>query len=225
MNAYRVGGSPSGLVTVMALIVALGSATARAQERMPPIPPDKMTAAQKKAVEDYKTIRGTELAAPPWTVLLRVPSQIVPALQIRLHYLNDSALDQRLTEFAILIAARRWTNNWEFNAHSAAAGRAGLQADVISAIAEGRRPLHLAEDEEILYDLCIELQDNQSISDATYARALAKFGEPGIVEMASIQGYYTYLAMVMNAARVTMPANAKPPLERFPRLGEGLTGK
>ena len=70
-----------------------------------------------------------------------------------------------------------------------------------------------------------QLQDNQSISDATYARALAKFGEPGIVEMASIQGYYTYLAMVMNAARVTMPANAKPPLERFPRLGEGLTGK
>ena len=65
---------------------------------------------------------------------------------------------------------------------------------------------------------------NQSVSDPTYARALAKFGEPGVVEIAGIEGYYTYLAMIMNAARITVAPNAKPPLERFPRLGQGLTG-
>jgi 4-carboxymuconolactone decarboxylase len=75
----------------------------------------------------------------------------------------------------------------------------------------------MAEDEAIVYDLCTELQDNQSVSDPTYARALAAFGEPGVVEIASIQGYYTYLAMVMNAARVGVQPNTKPPLERFPR--------
>ena len=47
--------------------------------------------------------------------------------------------------------------------------------------------------------------------------ALAKFGEAGVVELATIQGYYTYLAMVMNAARVGVPPNQKPTLERFPR--------
>lgn len=208
---------------VLMLLGALGvCAPAGAQDRMPPIPADKMTEAQKKAVADYKTIRGTDLTGPPWTVILRTPSQVVPALQIRLHYLNDSALDQRLTEFAILIAARRWTNNFEWNAHSAAATRAGLKADVIAAIAEGRRPLRLAEDEEILYDVATELQNNQSVSDPTYARALAKFGEPGIVEIAGIQGYYTYLAMMMNAARVTVAPNTKAALERYPRLGQGL---
>ena len=224
MIAHRSTGMPSRVVILVLLVTAAGWRV-EAQDRMPPIPADKMTDAQKKAVADYKLIRGTDLAAPPWTVLLRVPSQVVPALQMRLHYLNDSALDQRLTEFAILIAARRWTNNWEWNAHSAAAARAGLKADVITAVAEGRRPSRMAEDEETLYDFCLELQDNQSISDPTYARALAKFGEPGIVEMASIQGYYTYLAMVMNAARVTMPANTKPQLERFPRLGQGLADR
>lgn len=216
------GTTPSRVATLTVLTVLLGWATAGAQDRMPPIPADKLTDAQKKAVADYKTIRGTDLTAPPWTVILRVPSQVVPALQIRLHYLNDSALDQRLTEFSILIAARRWTNNFEWNAHSAAATRAGLKPEIIAAVAEGRRPQKLAEDEEILYDLSTELQDNQSISDPTYARALAKFGEPGIVEMASIQGYYTYLAMMMNAARVTVAPNTKPALERFPRLGQGL---
>jgi len=201
------------------IVVLLPLAAVRAQERMPPIPPDKMTDAQKKAVADYRTIRGVEMTAPPWTVLLRVPSQIVPALQIRLHYLNDSALDQRLTEFAILVAARHLTNNWEWNAHSPAAARAGLSPDIIAAVAEGRRPSTMGDDEAVLYDFCAELQANQSVSDQTYARALARFGEPGIVEMASIQGYYTYLSMVMNAARVTVPPNVKPPLERFPRLG------
>jgi 4-carboxymuconolactone decarboxylase len=213
-------------VFLLALTVGLVSASsARGQERMPPIAPDKMTDAQKKAVADYKALRGVDMTGPPWTVLLRVPAQVVPALQIRLHYLNNSTLPPRLTEFAILIAARRWTNNWEWNAHATAAAAAGLKPEVMAAVAEGRRPDRMADDEALVYDFSLELQDNQSISDATYARALDKFGEPGIVEMASIQGYYTYLAMVMSAARVTTPPGAKPALERFPRLGQGLAGK
>jgi 4-carboxymuconolactone decarboxylase len=134
-----------------------------------------------------------------------------------MHYLNESAIGPRLTELAILIAARRWTNNWEFNAHSTAAATAGLKPEIIAAVADGRRPEQLADDEALVWDFCAELQDNQSISDRMYARALAKFGEPGIVELASIQGYYTYLAMVMNAARVGVQPNTKPPLERFPK--------
>ena len=211
---------------VVTLTLLLGLATcASAQERLPPIVADKMTDAQKKAVADYKSLRGTDLLAPPWTVLLRVPAHVVPALQIRLHYLNNSAINPRLTEFAILIAARRWTNNWEWNAHSTSAAAAGLKADVMAALAEGRRPDRMADDEALVYDFSLELQDNQSVSDATYARALEKFGEPGVVELAAIQGYYTYLAMVMSAARVTVQPDAKPALERFPRLGQGLAGK
>jgi 4-carboxymuconolactone decarboxylase len=210
-------------VTLAVLTLFAGIATGvSAQERMAPIAADKMTDAQKKAVADYKALRGTDMTGPPWTVLLRVPAHVVPALQIRMHYLNGSVLGPRLTEFAILIAARRWTNNWEWNAHSTAAATAGLKADVMAAVAEGRRPDRMAEDEALVYDFSQELQDNQSVSDATYARALEKFGEPGIVEMASIQGYYTYLAMVMNAARVGAQPNAKPTLERFPWLGQAL---
>src|SRR5580765_1668964 len=203
----------------MLILVAglLPCAIARAQERMPPIPGDKMTAEQKKAVADYRALRGADLTGPPWSVLLRVPDHVVPALQIRLHYLNKSALGPRLTEFAILVAARRWTNNWEWNAHAPAAATAGVKPEVIAALAEGRRPDGMSEDEALVYELCAELQSNQSVSDPTYARALAKFGEPGVVEIASIQGYYTYLAMVMNAARVGVQPNVKPPLERFPR--------
>jgi 4-carboxymuconolactone decarboxylase len=199
-------------------------ATASAQERMSMIPADRQTEAQKKAVADYKALRGADLTGPPWSVLLRVPDQVVPALQIRLHYLNRSVLGPKLTELAILTAARKWTNNWEWNAHSTAA-TAGLNADIMAAVRDGRRPDRMAEDEAIVYDFSLELQDNQSVSDATYARAAAKFGEPGVVELASIQGYYAYLAMMMNVARITVQPGAASPLERFPRLGNGPAAK
>ena len=159
---------------------------------MPPIPMDKMTDAQKKAVAEYKTIRNTDLVGPPWTVLLRVPDLVVPSLQLRLHNQQNSALTPKLTEFAILIAARHWTNSYEWNAHYTLGGESRPQHGH-----HGRRrrrppPRAMADDEEVLYDFCMELLHHKSVSDATYARTRAKFGESGVVEAAGLQGYYTF---------------------------------
>jgi len=203
---------------LLAAVGALLIVNVAAQDRLPPIPGDKQTAAQKKAIADYKDLRKADLTGPPWTVLLRVPDLVVPSLQMRLH--NQTAnnpLGAKLTEFAILIAAREWTNNFEWNAHARAAATAGLTAAIIAAVADGRRPERMAEDEEIVWDFCNELLHNKSVSDPTYARALAKFGEAGAVELASLEGYYTYLSMVMNTARSPLPANTKPPLTLFPK--------
>jgi 4-carboxymuconolactone decarboxylase len=202
-----------------ALSVLLFSAllATRAQDRMPVIPTDKMTDAQKKAVADYKDIRKTPLTGPPWSVILRVPDLEVPSLQIRMHYINNPALGPKLTEFAILIAARHYTNNYEWNGHSRAAATDGLATPIIAAIADGRRPDQMSDDEATLFDFCQELLQNQSVTDATYARALAKFGEAGVVDAAAIEGYYAYLSMIMSTARSPLPANAKPALTPFPK--------
>ena len=203
---------------VALLVLTLGlTGPALAQDRMPPIPPEKMTESQKKAVADYRAIRNTDLAGPPWTVLLRVPDLVVPALQLRMHNLQNSALSQKLTELAILIAARHWTNSFEWNAHYTLAVKAGLSTDIIAAVGDGRRPERMAADEATLYDFCMELLQNKSVSDATYARALAALGEAGVVEAAGLEGYYTFLAMVMNVARSPTPATATQRLAPFPR--------
>ena len=75
----------------------------------------------------------------------------------------------------------------------------------------------MAADEELVYDFSIELQRNQSVSDATYARMLAKFGEQGVIDTVGIVGYYTFLGMVLNTARTPVPAGATPALAPFPR--------
>ena len=200
---------------LMVVLALLSCAPLRAQDRMPPIPADKMTEAQKKAAAEFAAARNSAPSGP-FGVLLRVPELMDLGFRWRQHVQFRSALDQRQTEFVILMTARHWTQQYEWNAHHAAAVKAGLKPEIVAAVAEGRRPEQMAEDETILYDLCMELQKNHSVSDATYARALAKFGEAGIVETASIAGYYSLLAMVMNTARTPLPAGAKPPLAAFP---------
>ena len=75
----------------------------------------------------------------------------------------------------------------------------------------------MTEDEEILYDLCVELHRTRSVSDATYERALTAFGQEGIVEAVAIEGYYALLAMVMYTARTPLPEDSTPALMPFPR--------
>jgi 4-carboxymuconolactone decarboxylase len=52
------------------------------------------------------------------------------------------------------------------------------------------------------------------VSDDTYAKAVAAFGERGVIDTVSITGYYTLLAMVLNTART--PVNGPAPLRPLP---------
>jgi len=186
------------------------------QERMPPIPPERMTDAQKKAAEEFRAARNADVGGP-FAPLLRSPEVMNRARAMGDYLRFKSVLPPRLSEFAILITARQWTQNYEWDAHSRIAQQAGLSADILKALADGRRPDRMADDEEILYAFCTELQRNQSVSDTTYERAVAKFGEQGVIDMVGISGYYTLLAMVLNTARTPVPAGRAPALAPFPR--------
>ena len=98
MMRSRVWSAMTVVVAVALGVLVASEARLLAQERMSMIPADKMSDAQKKAVADYKAIRNVDLTGPPWSLLLRVPDLVVPSLQIRLHYLNSSALNPKLTE-------------------------------------------------------------------------------------------------------------------------------
>src|SRR5436190_11064403 len=200
--------------TIAVLICA--AAPALAQDRMPPIAADKLTEAQKKAIEEFRTARSAEISGP-FVPLLRSPEVLGRARAMGDYLRYRSALPPRLSEFVILMTARAWTQNYEWNAHEALARQAGLNPAVIKAIAEGRRPEGMADDEEILFALCDELRRNQSVSDQTYARAVAKFGEQGVIDTIGLTGYYTMIAMVLNTARTPLPAGAAAGLAAFPR--------
>jgi len=200
-----------------AVTVAFAAAPAAvAQDRMPPIPADKLTAAQQEAIKEFKTARSVDISGP-FVPLLRSPEAMTRTRALGDYMRFRSALPARLSEFVILLTARQWTQNYEWNAHAPIAREAGLSGEIIAAIAEGRRPSRMAADEEVLYTLHDELHRTHAVSDATYARAVAAFGEQGVVDALGITGYYTLLAMVMNTARTPMPAGATAALVPLPK--------
>jgi len=190
-------------------------AFASAQDRLPPIPADKLTPAQKKTVDEYKKARGGEPGGP-WAVLTRSPELMSRTLMLSDYLRFNSTLPPRLSEFVILMTAREWGQNYEWNAHQPLAVKGGLNPEVAKAIAEGRRPAPMADDEASLYDLIQELLHNRTISDATYARAVSKFGEQAVVEAVSLSGYYTMVAMLLNTARTPLAPGIPAPLPAFP---------
>jgi 4-carboxymuconolactone decarboxylase len=175
-----------------------------------------MTEAQKKAADELISGRRGALIGP-FHPLLRSP-ELMSRLQKTGEYLRFSnSIGPKLTELVILLTARDWAQQFEFNAHQPLGLRAGLKQELIAAIAEGRRPPGMADDEEIAYDFCTELHWNQGVSDTTYARAVKRFGEQGVIDMTGLTGYYTVLAMIMNVARTPLPDGVKPPLAAFPK--------
>ena len=127
-----------------------------------------------------------------------------------------SAIGNKLTEFVIMITARQWTQQVIWAIHEPIVLKAGVKPEIIKAIADGRRPVGMSEDEDILYNFCMELHTNKNISDVTYDRALKRFGEQGVIDTLGINGYYTLIAMVMNGTRTAVPDNKPAPLKLFP---------
>jgi 4-carboxymuconolactone decarboxylase len=186
-----------------------------AQDRMPPIPADKLTDVQKKAMEEVIAgPRGSFVG--PFVPLLRSPD-LMSRLQKVGEYLRfNTKLGANISEFTILIAARQWTQQFEWDTHDKLALKAGVKPEIIAAVAEGRRPVGMTDDEEMTYDFCIELHHNRCVSDASYGRVAKRFGEQGVIDMSGLCGYYTLLAMVMNVARTPLPAGKSAPLAEFP---------
>ncbi len=202
---------------ILASIFVLGlSVLVAAQDRMPAIPLEKMNDLQKKYAEEI--IKGPRGALyGPFIPLIRSPELMDRAQRMGEYLRYKSAIGNKLSELVILFVARHWTQQVEWYIHESIAVKAGIKPEIVQAIAVGCRPSGMSEDEEIVYDFCTELHANKCISDPTYDRALARFGEQGVIDMLGINGYYTFLAMIMNGARTAVPDGKPAPLHPFPK--------
>ena len=174
-----------------------------------------MTSEQKRAEEEFRAGRGHGLIGP-FAVMLRSPEVMLRAKGMGDYLRFRNVLPKRVSEMVILITAREWTQQFEWSHHYKYAMEAGLSPQIADAIAEGRRPEKMAEDETAAYDFSIELHRYKSVSDASYDRALKMFGEPGIIDLTGLNGYYSLLAMMMNVARTPSDSPDVKPLEPFP---------
>jgi 4-carboxymuconolactone decarboxylase len=169
-------------------------------DRLPPIAPERWTDAQRREAEAMIAgPRGAVVA--PFVPLLRSPELAGHVQRLGAHVRFRSSIGVRLTELAILVTACEWQQPVEWSIHAPIAEREGVPRAVIEALSRRERPASMGEEEAAVFDVCTELHRDRRIADTTWARALALFGEQGIVDLIAVNGYYAMLAMVMNGAR------------------------
>jgi 4-carboxymuconolactone decarboxylase len=196
------------LAGVASLVLALPS---YGQERMPPIPMDQMSPAQKKVADAIMSGPRKSLGGP-FNAWLRSPELADHLQQVGEYIRFKTSLDHRLNEFAILITAQDWGSQYEWYAHYPLAMKAGLDPKVAAELAEGKRPSGMKEDEAIVYDFSTQLHHKHNVDDATYKTAVTKFGEQGVMDLIAVNGYYDLVSMTLNVAQVRPPESEKVPI-------------
>ncbi len=177
--------------------------------RFEDISPDTYTPEQLAAVDFFRETRGREPDGP-FKVLLRSPEVLKRAQYLGAFLRYDCSISGPLSEFAILVIARVWSNDYEWYVHAPIALKSGVAPAIVEAIANNERPEGLSAEQAAIYDFSRELMLVRKVSDATYARAQALFGDRGIIDLVAINGYYSLLAMAMNTVQMRNPKDAVP---------------
>jgi 4-carboxymuconolactone decarboxylase len=183
------------------------------EERLPPLADAALTPEQRAAADALT--RGPRGGVKgPFIPLLRSPPLVERMGALGEYVRFQSALPGRISEFVMLYVAREWSNAFEWQVHAPLAVREGVTAESIAALAEGRRPHAMPGDEDAAYALCDELTRTRGVCDATYARALAAFGERGVVDLVAVYGYFAAVCALMNVAHTPpgAPAASDAPL-------------
>ena len=181
-------------------------------DRFKPLTYDQMTPAQKTMVEHL--LSGPRAgAAGPFNALLRSPEMGDLAQQFGASVRFNTSIPRKLNELAIIIVARHWTAQFEWQAHHRAALQAGLNPAIADAIAQGKRPTSMQKDEEAVYTFCSELLNTKQVSDGTFAAAKDAVGERGVVDLIGVMGWYETVSMLLNTDRYPLPDGTLPELK------------
>jgi 4-carboxymuconolactone decarboxylase len=183
----------------------------RPAQRLPVLAEDQLTPAQSALLNRLRsgprgqgiTLRG------PFGAWMHAPEFAMPAQELGAYCRYNTALPPRLSEFAILCTARAWRAQYEWFAHATIAEKAGVKPKTIADLRAGREPKSAPKDERAIYAVAQELYKTRRVSDRTYKRAQALFGDTAMIELIGILGYYALVAMTLNVFQMLPPADAK----------------
>ncbi|WP_439599169.1 carboxymuconolactone decarboxylase family protein [Falsiroseomonas sp.] len=176
------------------------------------LPADPTPEQQEACAEAASGIRGRVPA--PMIAWIRNPELARRAQKLGELLRYQTTLEPRLSELAILVCARHWTSHYEWTVHKREGLKAGMDPAVVEAIAARREP-RLADDRErAVHDVARTLIGTARLPQALHDQATAVLGERGLVELVALLGYYSMVALTLNAFEIGLPD------ARAPELGD-----
>jgi 4-carboxymuconolactone decarboxylase len=194
-------------------------------DRFKPLKYDEMTPEQKTMIDHL--LAGERRGAPgPFNVFLRSPEVGDLAAEFGGVMRFHAALTRDVSETVILMTARNWMAQFEWNAHKRAALQNGVKPDLVDAIATGKRPAGMSAEIEAAYNFMDELLTTHQVTDATFTAARDKFGERGVVDMIGLSGWYGLVSMALDVDRYPLGPDVQPELKPLdnplPVAGKGF---
>ena len=176
--------------------------------RLPELRPDDLTPDQKRV---YDEIAGTRRAVRgPFAIWLTVPEIADKALQLQKLFNYESRLERRLMQLMMITTARLWSAQFAWFIHAEHALKLGIARDVVDAIRDNKMPIFERADERLVYEVVTELNENRTLSQATYDKAEALLGRERLVELVAATGFYVMVAMTLNAFDAPVPDGSRP---------------
>lgn len=164
----------------------------------------ELSDAQKSAIKEIVAAPGKGLSSP-MKVLVRSPELALRAKSISIYLNTMSSLTERILQMVILITAKYWRAETMWSSHSKQALKAGLSSNIVSALALGKHPEEMMENEDSAYRFCTELHNRKAVSDETFEAAIKVFGEKGVADLIAACGYYSLVAMALKAVNNKLP--------------------
>jgi 4-carboxymuconolactone decarboxylase len=176
--------------------------------RLPDIDATKL-APEQRAIYD-RMMRERGHMRGPFAVWLRNAELCQSTLKLQEMFASQVKLERRLLELMILVAARQSTAQYAWFIHEPYALKFGIAPEIVQAIRERRTPDFVRDDERLVYDITTELNTTRTLSEASYQRGMTMFGEQPMVELVSAIGFYSMVAMTLNAFAVSVPTGKEP---------------
>src|SRR5690242_14762243 len=175
--------------------------------RLLPITGKEQIAREHHAVVDAIT-QSRGAIQGPFTMFLHCPELAARVAHLGAFVRFEGSLDMRVRVLAAMTVAREFEAVYVWGAQTGGARRLGVPEATIAAIRENHSAGMLREDAEIV-DFTRQLLRRHRVDQASVDALLKRFGDRGFIELTGAIGYYSLLAMTVNACELEAAPGAE----------------
>jgi 4-carboxymuconolactone decarboxylase len=175
--------------------------------RLPPITSKDQVAAKDLAVFD-SIVASRGAVQGPFTMFLHSPELAGRLAHLGAYVRFEGSLDMRVRVLAAMTAAREFEAVYVWGAQTGGARRLGVPETTITAIRENHSRGIPPEDAEIV-EFTRQLLRRHRADEAIFKKMQTRFGNDGLIQLTGAIGYYSMLAMTVNACELEAAPGAE----------------
>ena len=167
---------------------------------------DQVAAKDQATVDAIVKSRGA--LQGPFTMFLHSPELAGRVAHLGAFVRFEGSLDMRVRVLAAMTVARELDAVYVWGAQAGSARKQGVPETMIKAIREKHSRGLPPEDAQIV-EFTQQLIRKHRVDDATVKALRARFGDDGLIQLTGAIGYYSMLAMTVNACELEAAAGAE----------------